>query len=100
MWAILRKGVVAETLGLLPFMLDEADPRPAREQFDANYRHGGGWCSMSGFELRDNELLYPQDPPLHALAETWLRDERIVLFQCAFVAIIQPDGAFEVSRMD
>jgi len=31
---------------------------------------------------------------------TKLRDEVIVLYESEFVAIFQPDGTFEVARMD
>ena len=42
----------------------------------------------------------PGDPPFRALAYAQLRGERIIMFQSAFVAIVQPDGSYEVSRMD
>ena len=40
-----------DDLGLLPSMLSEHDPRPAREQFDARYGHGGGWRPFTGFRF-------------------------------------------------
>jgi len=100
-WAFLDPQMTPEHLGLLPMMLSEYDPRPAREQFDANYQHGGGWDPMKGFTLHDgNSLSYPGDPPLIPLAITKLRDELIVFYQYSWVAIIQPDRSFEVCRMD
>jgi hypothetical protein len=33
----------SEPLGFLPYMLSKSDPRPAAEQFNANYAPGGGW---------------------------------------------------------
>lgn len=35
-----------EMLGYLPNMLNEHDPRSAREQLDDNYQHGGGMASV------------------------------------------------------
>jgi len=93
-----------EHLGLIPYMLNPDDPRIAKEQFDASYAHGG-WHPQPGFELKPNDdlqyLQYPDDPPLKPLAEIhWGRDERVLIYEYGYVAIIQPDGSFEVCRMD
>lgn len=103
-WHKLDSRVTAEHLGLIPDMLSELDPRPAREQLDSGYQHGGGWRPFQGFTMSDEKnmwwLLYPNDPPTRSLAYTKLRDETIVVYQHAWVAIIQKDGSFEVARMD
>jgi len=100
-WIALHQDMRADMLGLLPGMLDENDPRPAREQFDANYQHGGGWRPFNGFKLTANySLLYPGDPPMRALAMTKLRDELIIFHDYSWVTIIQPDGSHETCRMD
>jgi hypothetical protein len=97
-WTLLYPGI---DLGLLEQMLDANDPRPAREQFDANYQHGGGWFPIEGVKLLDNDCLkYPGDPPFRPLAEARLRDELIRFYEHDLVAIIQPDRRFEVARMD
>jgi hypothetical protein len=89
----------ADALGLIPSFLDEDDPRSAKEQFDANYI--GGWLALPGVEaLADGTLCYPGDPPLEVWAITNLRDEVIRVFDCSFVSITQPDGSFEVARLD
>jgi hypothetical protein len=94
-------GVTQEMLGYIPSFLSEDDPRPAREQINANYRHGGGWHACPRFTLASNgNLVYPGDPPLKVLAATKLRDEEIRFYELAWLAIIQPDGSFEVSRID
>jgi hypothetical protein len=100
MFWTLAPGVGADVLGLLPQFLDERDPRPAREQFDANYI--GGWWPVEGGvrALPDGSLKYPGDPVLRPIAETRLRDEVIRVFEASFVSITQPDGSFEVARMD
>jgi hypothetical protein len=100
-WTGLYSNVTPEHLGSLPMMLDSDDPRPAREQFDANYQHGGGWRPFIGHRVNlDGSLSYPGDPPMYPLAVTMLRDERIVLYEHAWVGIFQPDGSVEIARMD
>jgi len=83
---------------------DEADPRPAKEQANTSYVYGG-WQPFSGFTLLGSEkttykLAYPGDPPQVELSRAKLRDEIIVLFPSAWVAIIQLDGSCEIARMD
>jgi hypothetical protein len=101
-WKMLHPKMTLEALGFIPLFLSEDDPRPAREQLDSNYGHGGGWDSFPGFTmLPDGNLQYPDDPPVIALAETTLHDSEIVRFyNHSWVAIIQPDGTFDISRMD
>jgi hypothetical protein len=89
-----------EHLGFLPSFLSKADPRPAREQIDEHYQHGGGWSPFEGFTMYPNRLEYPGDRPMQLLAEARLRDERIRLYECDWVAIVQPDGSYEIARLD
>lgn len=89
-----------DVVGFLPEMLDDADPRPAREQFDAHYPYGGYWQSGPAWIDAGGVLFYPGDPPQHPIAGTRLRDELILLYPYEFVAIIQPDESFVVQRMD
>jgi hypothetical protein len=82
-------------------MLDENDPRPAKDQFNERYAHGGGWHPMGGFKLnQDNSLKYPGDPPLKPVARLQFRNELIMFYDHAWVAIIHKDRYFEVCRMD
>jgi hypothetical protein len=100
-WELLHPNMTPEHLGLLPGMLDLDDPRPAKEQFNENYQHGGGWLPMKGHTLSErNWLHYPGDQPLRPLAQLQFRDELIIYYDSSFVAIIQPDRSFEVCRMD
>ena len=100
-WIALHPDITAEHLGLIPGMLDTDDPAPARKQLDSKYQYGGGWRPMEGFQLRrDLTLKYPGDPALHPLALTRLREETIILYEHAWVLILQRDKRFEVSRMD
>jgi len=92
------------SLGFLPDILLDNDPRPMKEQISDRYRHGGGWHPMSGMTLHDGGTLhFPGDPPFHPVAKIELEDGRsefAYLYEHDFVAIIQADGSFEVSRMD
>jgi hypothetical protein len=87
-----------DDLGYIPTFLDENDPRPAREQF--NERYCSGWRPQPGFTNREAVLHYPGDPPFKPLACFEWRDEMIFFYKHAYVAIFQPDGSFEVCRMD
>lgn len=100
-WTMLDPRMTRDHLGFLPMFLNEDDPRPAKEQIDAHYQHGGGWRSMKGFKLTGSlGLSYPGDPILKPLASTHLRDETILFYMSAIVAIIQKDRSFEVARID
>jgi hypothetical protein len=109
-WAV-EHGYTQEMLGFLPQFLHTDDPRPAAEQFDENYAHGGGWnphpnmAPLWHISDHDKALIYGDGaepaPEVHRLLATaQLRDERIHFFDGSWVAIIQPDGSFEVERMD
>jgi len=88
-----------DVLGFIPSFLYEDDPRPAREQIEDRYV--AGWSPFKGFRLGWNiDLLYEGDPPLSPTAWSRLRDELIIVYHCGWVAIIQSDGTFEVSRCD
>lgn len=89
-----------EMLGFIPEFLSTQDPRPAVEQLDANYSHGGGWHDFEGFKMTETGIKYPGDPEMKLLAEAKLRDETIRVYECAWVAVVQPDGSFRICRMD
>lgn len=88
--------------GYLPGFLSEEDPRPAREQIDANYQHGGGWRPYRGFTMDPQTyvLSAPDDPDLAPIAYSRLRSETLYLYPYEWLAIVQPDGSFEVSRVN
>ena len=94
--------VTSEHLGLIPMFLSQDNPLPAREQFNNNYAHGGGWKPMAGWTLNsDLTLQYGDaDPPLSPLAKVNFKDELILVYPGAWVLIMQRDDSFEVSRMD
>jgi hypothetical protein len=90
--------------GLLPSFFSEDDPRPAREQIAEAYDFGGGWQPLEGWtlDLSRHQAIgrYPEDPPFREVSRAQLRDETLILFQYAFLAIVQPDGSFEIARVD
>ena len=97
-----RNNEPVEALGFLPQFFSEADPRPAVEQADSNYQHGGGWRPFVGFWMPEDGsyLSYPEDRPLELIAEAKLHDEKIRVYELSWVAVVQPDGTYEISRMD
>lgn len=86
-------------LGYLPSFLSEHDPRSATEQLHSNYVFGG-WQPFKGFTLTYSGLKYPGDRPMKLLAEATLRDEKVQLYECSWVAVVQADGSYEVARLD
>jgi hypothetical protein len=98
---LLNSYMTRSALGFIPQMLSVKDPRPAKEQLHEAYAHGGGWHPFTGFSLEeDNTLTYLDDPPLYPLAKARLRDELIILYDYAWVAIIQPNREFEVGWIE
>jgi len=90
-----------QMLGFLPSFLSEDNPDSAVKQLDDGYKFAGGWRPFNGYEmLPDGGISYPGDPVLPCLFEAKLRDETIRFYQYAWVAVIQPDGSFEIARMD
>lgn len=89
-----------EHLGLVPEFFSADDPRPAKEQLRENYAHGGGWNPMQGFKMTETSLRYPGDPPFLLLAEAKLNSETLRLYTSAWLAVVQPDGSYEVARVD
>lgn len=100
-WEFHHPQMTPDHLGLIPSFLSENDPRPAKEQIHDAYAHGGGWNSFKGFEmLADGSIKYPGDPAHRVLAQTQLRDEIIRYYDYSWLAIVQPDGSFEIARID
>jgi hypothetical protein len=101
---IIMVGGHPEDWGIIPTFLDPEDLRSAKEQFHAHYI--GGWNKFEGFKWdADNELLnYGEgedaDPPMKPISMLLFREEMIVMFPYSWVMIIQPDGDWEIARMD
>jgi hypothetical protein len=100
---MILEGHDPDELGLIPSFIYQSDPRPAREQFNERYAHGGGWNPIEGFKQAaggGSTLRYPGDPPLSPIAAFTLRDEMIVVYRFSIVAIFDRQGRFEVARLD
>jgi hypothetical protein len=98
----LHPRATADHVGMIPYWLDERNPKPARDQINDNYGHGGGWHSMTGFTMQPNDavLHYPGDPPFRPIAVMQMRDETIYAYEHSIFAIVQPDGTFDAARLD
>jgi hypothetical protein len=113
-WLQLHPAAVVDHLGAISDFIDYEDARPAAEQINENYEHGGGWNHQEGFTLnpdatRRNLPSYSlqfeagsidADPPLVPLWATNLRDELVIVYEYGYTAIFQPDNSFQVSRLD
>lgn len=98
-WTRKHPRATPEWLGYIPGFLSEHDPRPAAQQIHERYI--SGWIPFEGFTMSSNgDLLYPGDPPTKLLYESKLRNEVIRFYQHSWLAVIQPDGTFEVARLD
>lgn len=101
LWTLEHPRATQEMLGYLPEFLSEHDPDSAQAQLDKNYVFGG-FQPFEGFKFDpiQRTLNYPGDPPMRAIGHCMLRDEQIILFEAAWVAIVQQNGDFVVARMD
>ena len=65
-------------VGRIPEFFDETDPRPAREQADENYAHGGGCHPTPNLKLRIEgdayvlDSVFSEDPPMRELSRAKL----------------------------
>lgn len=92
---------LSDVIGDIRYFASEGNPAPLREQFNKMYSHGGGWNPFKGFKMDDKNILtYPEDPPLYPMAQAKFRNQTICVYQYGWVAIIEEDRTFEVSRMD
>jgi hypothetical protein len=97
---MLHPQMTMDALGFIPEFLSVDNPEPAKEQIHNTYC--SGWHAFQGFtmEPETHVLKYPGDPKFPPLAQARLRDELILFYDCAWVAIVQKDGSFEISRLD
>ncbi|HEY1888473.1 MAG TPA: hypothetical protein VGG86_20890 [Roseiarcus sp.] len=102
-WTTFAEGFGIEHLGFLPEILLRDDPRPVKDQLDDRYRHGGGYRAKNfdKFKLGKGMVLrWPGDEPQKPLAATLINDELVVFYEHALLLVMQPDGSFEVTRVD
>lgn len=94
-----------ELLGLLPFIFREDDPRPAAEQANDRYAHGGGWRPFEGFayDPSDHSLTYPGDPAYRPFAKLRLplSSETLLVYPYSWVAVLKDgEDVPQICRMD
>lgn len=92
-------------LGAIPSFISMEDPRPVVEQINEHYQHGGGWRDMQiggeGWTMLEGDCLkYPEDPKMTPVARTQVREEKVIFYEYALVAVVQKDGSFRVARID
>lgn len=90
-----------ESLGWIPTFIDARNPDTAQEQFNRSYSHGGGWQPLGGWTMQDDGTLeYPEDPPLKPIAVVAVGEQTVRVYPHAWVSVRNPDGTYEVCRMD
>ena len=98
-------GHNVEAAGYIPLMLDANSELDAVAQLDAGYAHGGGWHPFEGFTMRtfrngQTGLEYPGDPITHEQCRAIVGDETVIVYEHAWVAVVQKDGSHSIARMD
>lgn len=98
---VMHPGGTVNHLGYTLAWLDKNDPDGAVAQLHKHYSHGGGWNKFDGFTLMpDKSIKYTGDPKLPVRAEITFRDEKIYVYDHAWFLVLQPDGTYEIARMD
>ena len=90
---LLRPGVGG--FGNLPTLLDDTDKRGGAEQFGERWEPIGDAWRLGGSALHCTGRAF------ELLGAIWLRaaNELVMVFEDGFVAIVQSDRTFEVSRI-
>ena len=98
----LVKGFNENMAGDLRFFANENSDTPLNKQINKAYSFGGGWNPLNGFEFNQETkgIKYPGDPELLPLAVATFKEQQVYLYHYSWVAIVNPDKSFEVSRVD
>lgn len=106
-FTLLHPRMTQDHLGILPEFFVDSDPRPAKEQLNERYAHGGGYRPIKGFKLSNEGMFikYPGDERLKPLAKATLhpgteQEEELYFYESSFLLILQLDGDFTVVRVD
>jgi hypothetical protein len=92
---------IEDIVGNIRYFASESYEEKLSEQFDKTYSFGGGWRPFQGFTMdNDGIITYPEDPPYKPLAVSKFREQTIYVYNYGWVAIVESDGSFEISRMD
>lgn len=93
-------------IGFLDRIFLKGDKRTAKEQMNDRYAHGGGFYTNDDWAtkfrvLRSGAIKYPGDQALYPVATTKLDSgETVIVYDGAFVRIVQEDGSYVITRMD
>jgi len=99
-WEVLDKQLTQKNISYLKFFLHEDDQRSASEQINERYRYGS-WHNFKGFKHLGDGVIQFQDAPVdYPIAKAHLRAEVIYAYRYDWIAVFQPDGSFEVSRVN
>jgi hypothetical protein len=104
-WIALNPELDPRALGFLPEILLDEDVRPVKEQLNDRYAHGGGFRPFGNEKFKLDRmtmvLRYPGDPPFVPAAFTQIGNETVIFYpQCSLLLILQPNGDWEVTRVD
>jgi hypothetical protein len=104
LFTMVDQSIDREVLGLVPWIFDDNDRRPAHQQIDERYAHGGGWFPIPGWSFNPQTMVltYPGDKPYHPIAVATLPHtaEVLIFYPYSWLAIVQRDKSFEVMRLD
>lgn len=102
-WEQLHASANQIHLGYIPTFLSAGSDLSASEQITANYPFGG-WMPFKGFSMdkATGGLKYTGDPIIPPMWQTKLpaTNEVVTVYPYAWVQIMQPDGTWEVARLD
>lgn len=103
-WELVHPRADIDMLGYVPLFITRTSDVPLKKQFDAEYV--SGWKTSASKWVRDTERNtlqgHPEDPPFPMIARYQHKPtgELLEFYTSCFTAIVQPDGTFEVARLD
>lgn len=106
-WEFLHPRCTIAHLGHIGALMRQDSTLTAAQQITRLYPFGG-WnptfrSKDSGCQLKHlggGVMKYPGDPLQRPIAKAQLRDETIYVYDSEFWVIVQPDGSFEMARLD
>jgi len=105
-WTALARPFSPAQLGLLPSFFIKDDPRPAVDQLNERYAHGGGFCPLDGFVIEEGRIVYPAseewetDEVYYPIARTFVNGEPVTLFEMSWLTLKDKTGKTVVCRVD
>lgn len=98
-----KRGLdIREVVGFIPAFVSEENPDSVTKQINDRYSYGGGWNPLEGFVMdkSDKSIQYPEDPKLMPLAVGVIKGCEVIVYDHGWVAVVNEDGNYEVSRID